>query len=279
MFGRSSSAQPAAAGSGADDQPPGLGEQFGRTKGALFGLVGAHMKLARAEFSEIGQRLKHVAMLAGIAFALLFLAGMTVVVGLALWLGDWLLGSIGWGALDGCLVLVVIAAFLLLAIVEFGWGRIFAALLVGIAAGVLAALIVGLPWQQIGDQSFSGIHLGFRPLLLSLVWGAAVAAVVFGLLGAWAGRVRGLSFGILLGAFLGALLGLLAAARPDVKCTVAIGLTIGLLVWPIWAAVLVLRGGVDWDKVKARFMPTVTIETTKETIEWVRKQMPLAPKS
>jgi hypothetical protein len=41
----------------------------------------------------------------------------------------------------------------------------------------------------------------------------------------------------------------------------------------------VARRGVDTDALKARFIPTATIETTKETIEWVREQTPLGRKS
>ena len=52
----------------------------------------------------------------------------------------------------------------------------------------------------------------------------------------------------------------------------------GLLVWPLWAAALVFRHGLDFGKLKARFLPTETIETTKETIEWVREQLPLGRK-
>jgi hypothetical protein len=41
----------------------------------------------------------------------------------------------------------------------------------------------------------------------------------------------------------------------------------------------VFRNGFDTKQLRDRFVPDVTIETTKETIEWVRAQMPLGPKS
>jgi hypothetical protein len=41
----------------------------------------------------------------------------------------------------------------------------------------------------------------------------------------------------------------------------------------------VFRHGIDMGKLKDRFVPVQTIETTKETIEWVREQMPLGRKS
>ena len=40
----------------------------------------------------------------------------------------------------------------------------------------------------------------------------------------------------------------------------------------------VAREGIDMDVLKARFWPRETIETTKETIEWVRKRTPLGPR-
>jgi hypothetical protein len=52
-----------------------------------------------------------------------------------------------------------------------------------------------------------------------------------------------------------------------------------LLFWPIVAAVFVFRHGIDTAKLRNRFVPVQTIETTKETIEWVREQMPLGRKS
>ena len=47
----------------------------------------------------------------------------------------------------------------------------------------------------------------------------------------------------------------------------------------IVAAVFVFRHGIDTAKLKDRFVPDQTIATTKETIEWVREQMPLGRKS
>ena len=41
----------------------------------------------------------------------------------------------------------------------------------------------------------------------------------------------------------------------------------------------VSRRGVDAEALKARFLPRQTMDTTKETIEWVRAQTPLGRKS
>ena len=34
------------------------------------------------------------------------------------------------------------------------------------------------------------------------------------------------------------------------------------------------RNGVDTEALKQRFYPTATIETSKETLEWLQKRMP-----
>jgi len=46
---------------------------------------------------------------------LLFLAGMLIVIGTLLYLGEAILGSIGWGLLDGAELLIGVAALLILA--------------------------------------------------------------------------------------------------------------------------------------------------------------------
>ena len=89
MADRSSSLPPSEAGSdGAGSNPgdaaPGLGEQIGRTRKALFGLIGSHIALARAEFSEIADEVKRVAGLVGAALFLLFLTAILIFVGVLL---------------------------------------------------------------------------------------------------------------------------------------------------------------------------------------------------
>lgn len=199
------------------DSTPGLGEQFGRTRSAVVGLVGAHARLAKAEFEEIAGAVKRAALLGGIALALLLVAGMLVSIGTILWLDEWIFGSLGWGAVHGGFLLIAVAVTLALFIIPGSARRIGLAVLVG------------------------------------LVVGAAVCLLVGGLLGAVTG------------------------ARVPWNVAVAIGLALFLVVWPIVAAVLVLTH-IDMKLLKARYVPEQTIETTKETIEWVREQLPLARK-
>lgn len=220
MADRSSSKRPdvasdAAAGSTGKsdgDQAPGLGEQVGRTKGAVFGLIRSHVDLARAEFSEIADQVKRAAALGGIALLLLFMTGMLIAVGIPLFLGQVLFGSIGWGVLIGAELLIATAVLLVFAIIDLSWARAFSSLVVAVAVGV----------------------------------------VIFGLL---------------------------TAVGSGHRVAAAVGVAALLLVWPIVAAVFVFRHGIDTAKLRKRFVPDVTIETTKETIEWVREQMPLGRKS
>ena len=195
-----------------NDEPSGFRRQFAAAIAAVRRLAGAHIDLARAEAAEIAGEIGRLAMLAGVAVGALFLLGMLLPIGLLLFLGDALLGSMGWGVLLGSLMLVDVAVI---------------AVLVAVGA--------------------TGSSLG-RDLLVALAIGASVSIV---------------------------LLLTVAGARVGV----ALGLFVALVAWPALAGYGLSRRGVDTDALKARFYPKQTIETTKETIEWVREQTPLGRKS
>ena len=59
------------------------------------GLVEAHVDLAKAELSSIAGEIGRIAALAAIAIVVVIMAGLLAVIGTALFLGEWLLGSIG----------------------------------------------------------------------------------------------------------------------------------------------------------------------------------------
>ena len=293
-----SSGASSAAGSGST--PPGLGAQFGRTRSALLGLVSAHFKLLSAELSEIMDQVKRAIALGGAALALLFLAGMLIFVGSVLWLDEWVFGSIGWGVLHGGSLLIAVAVTLVLLIIPNSGSRIGLAFFVAVAVAVLFGLILWLQlssrfWGWVGDGNFFGLFRGLtwfdghavaaadRPIAA----GAISLAVLFGLAGAIValilgsgvvGRI-GLAAGVaIVAAVIGALLGALLGLPVSWGCSIAVGLALFLILYPILAAVFVLRNA-DWDELKKRLIPNQTIETTKETIEWVREQMPLGRKS
>jgi hypothetical protein len=163
-----------------------------------------------------------------------------------------------------------------------------------IVAGALVGLVGGLVGSGFGRRSavtgfIGGAVLGvlirlalgtFAPLwvMLAMVEGVVLFALLGTVLGS--GMSRGLArVGLGIGAIVGALLGLLAGVVPGPRVAAAMGVTTVLLFWPAIAALLVFRHGIDMEKLRARFVPEQTIATTKETIEWVRQQMPLGPKS
>jgi hypothetical protein len=256
------------------DAPPGLGEQLGKTRNAVLGLIASHIDLAKAEFSEIGGQIKRAAALGGIALLLLLLTGMLIAVGMPLFLGQALFGSVGWGVLIGSELLLCIAALLVLAIIDLSWRWVASSFVVALGVGLVVFGVLAVDWNWVST------HYSSMPPHFVLAVGAGVVFVglLGAVLGATFGRGPGIG-GLFAGAFVGLLLGLLAAANPSHRVAAAVAVASLLLFWPIVAAVVVFRNGIDFAKLRKRFVPDQTIETTKETIEWVREQMPLGRKS
>lgn len=275
MADRSSRSDGPSDSAGAADtgRTPGLGEQFGRTRSAFIGLIASHINLAKAEFSEIGGEIKRAVALAGLALYLLLAASFMVIIGLILFIGEVVFGSMGWGVLQGTELLIGATVLVVLAIVDLPWSRAFGALAVALGVGLVVTGVLAVDW------SWASSHYNLPSgLLLAVAAGAAVIGLLGAVLGAPFGRGQ-LTAGLIVGASVGAALGLLASANPGLRVAAAMGVVAMLLFWPIVASVLVYRTGVDTDKLRKRFMPEQTIETTKETIEWVREQMPLGRKS
>lgn len=229
-----------AAGAGRPPEPPpGLKTQVGNTKDALVALARAHVDLAKAEATEIGDEAKIVA--AGVAAAIgaLILVAFLVPIGIILFLGEWLFGSMGWGVLHGTEALVLVGVAAVLGALETG--RIPRAIALGVVAGALVATLFGtnapnLLYRLIADQ----LGTAPDPGPIALLVGAAVGAVVLGLLGAISGARSGslgggLVGGLFLGAAAGALVGGLVRlavnvdSRPMVVGIVIVGVLVGLV--------------------------------------------------
>ncbi|HEV8490571.1 MAG TPA: hypothetical protein VGQ58_12375 [Candidatus Limnocylindrales bacterium] len=263
--------------------PPGIREQIGRLRAAVMGLVAAHRELAKAELGEILAEIKGIALLSGVAIGALVLAGLMFGVGIFLFLGEWLFGSIGWGVLHGPLFLIGLAVAAVLAALGYGGGRIGLnvglAILLGIAVGVVLGLdLTHRGWSALGNSIAIGVPAELRAV--------AVAAATLGLLGGLAGLVAGARSGMgaafggfLAGAVVGGLLGAITGIPVGLQVGAAIGVTVALIAWPVLMGIGVARAGVDTEALMDRFYPRATIETTKETIEWVRKRTPLGPAS
>ncbi len=266
------------------DTPPGVRAQFGATKDAAWRLAMAHVELAKAEALSIGGQLARVAALAGVAVALLFMAGILAVVGTTLFLADWLFGSMGWGVVHGVLAFTGIAVSALFAAVGLPGRTIARTGLLAFLTAVAVGLILGLElsnrlWTAIGD----GLALAVDPALRPLVVGLAVGAVLglsLGIVAAVRASGGGARAGIAIGlTIVGTLIGGLSAVTFGPRVGVAIGFTVGYATWIMLLALAMYRHGLNMDVLKARFYPTQTIDTSKETLEWLKTRLPHGPGS
>jgi len=264
---------------------PGLGEQIGATRDSAKRLLDAHVELARAEFEEIGDAAKRAGGYAGLAVGLAIFALLLLAIGGPMFLGEWIFGSIGWGILLGVEWLIAGAlAGALLALepaIEARIGRSFTiALVIGIVFGVVAgAGLTNRFWTAIADNILTSVDPGVRPLLVAMLAIGIIGAVVGLVIGLSNGGGRAGAGGLVVGAVLGITIGGLTAVDPGPRVGAALGMEVGLIVWIVLMVRVIAAGEFDTEKLKARYWPTLTIETTKETIEWARARMPLAKRS
>ncbi len=248
-----------------------------RTVKAGRSLVDAHIVLAKAELAVIAADAKQVAIKVGIALAFVLYIGLLVPVGTALFLGEWIFGSMGWGILHGTLFSIATAVILVLAALRISRtylaGTLLAALLIGIAVSV----VFGLAWPHaiyaaIGESAAPGVDPAVRPLLVGLTLWGTIFAFVGLLVGARAGGVGGALGGFIGGAVVGALLGAFTAISFSLQVGVAMGVTVTLVAWPAFAA-LALRS-YDWEDLKRRFVPSASIAAAEATRDWAQARLP-----
>ncbi len=245
----------------------------------MVALVVAHIDLAKAEAGAIAGQVRRLAALGALAFGLVIMAIFLAVVGTALFTGEWLLGSMGWGVLHGFLLFLAVAIAAVLLGLGISVGRIGLVLLAAVIAGTVVGVLFGLDlpnrlYTAIGDGVGPGVEAGIRPLVVGLLLGGVIGLVA-GILvalrsGGGVARLVGLValvvFGLAFGAFTAITLGYRVGA--------GIGITVGYLTWIALMGIVVVRNGVDLDALKKRFYPSQTIDTTKETLEWLQKRMP-----
>ncbi len=262
---------------------PGLREQIGRTRGAATRLVKAHVDLGKAELGDILANVKRLSIYLGVAISLLLFAGMLASIGSILWVGEWWFGSMGWGVLLGTELFVAISVSLVLVGLGTGAGGQVRAVVIGLVVGVVVAVLLGLNlpnrgWTALADSLRPNVAPEWRILALAV----PISAIVLGVLGFLGGLLtrRGIggAFALLvLGAILGALLGGLSAISFSPEVAAAIGVAVGLAIWTALGGAEARK--ISFDDLKSRFYPAETIDTTKETIEWVRERTPLGRKS
>jgi uncharacterized membrane protein YqjE len=260
----------------------GLGEQVSRLRGAAERLVRAHLDLARAELSEIAGEIKRMVGLIGLALGFVFFALLLILVGLPLFLGDFLFGSMGWGVLHGVLFAVAVAAAAIAAALGAGGRAISLTFISGGVVTVAIALALGsdlafrgAAWfaARAGEALRISPAAGWDTVIAGAIAGAVIGLVLFFVLGLV--RYRSLRGGLglrvdgfVLGAFLGALSG---AGHYTWPLAVANGLVIGLLLWIVGSVAAVTSA--DVSARFSRLTPTTTIETARETWEWVRARI------
>ena len=286
--GGAAASDPASTGDGTDGgrdtAAPGLRDQLGRTVGAAKHLLGSHVELAKAEIGDILEEVKRVAAFAGIAIGAVVLMAILLVVGLFLFVGEAVFGSLGWGVLHGTLLLLGVAVAMVLVALGVSGGRIARSLGLALVIGVAVGAVLGLDltnraWTALGDAVAGPVAADVRPLAAGAATLAAIGGLLGLIIGARGGGFGGAIAGLLVGAILGAAVGALTAIALGPQIGAAIGLAVALLAWLVLMGISVARHGIDVDALKARFLPRETIDTTKETIEWVREQTPLGPKS
>jgi hypothetical protein len=261
-----------------DHDDPGLRARLSATRDAVRRLVEAHVELARAEFAAIGGQIGRMAGLVGLAVALLIFTSLLVLVGLGLFLGEWLFGSMGWGILHGVLFLpgVAFAAIIMALGMSPEW--VVRRLAVALGLGLIVAVVLGLAWPnlaygEIGRALVIAVDEGNRPLVVGIGVGALVGVVLALLLTARYGGTA-IVAGLIGGAIAGALLGAFTAISFELHVGIALGLTAAYTAWIALMAYGLYRSGLDVDALKARFYPSQTIDTTKETLEWLKRRMP-----
>ena len=254
--------------------------QFKATRDAAIRMAMAHVELAKAEAAAIGAQVARVAGLFGAAFGLVVFVVFLVLIGITLATAEWLLGSMGWGVLHGALLYGGIAFACVLAAIGMSGRRIGGAFLVALVVGVLVSIALALQWPNqlytaIGERLLPNVEAGVRPLVVgALIWAVLGLLVVIAIgreavasVGGWIGAALG---GILLGGLIGAF----TAITFEVQVGVGIGAAIGWATWSALMAIDISRTGIDVDALKARFTPTMTIETSKETLEWLQSKLP-----
>lgn len=232
-----------------------------------------------------------MAALVGAAVALAIFALILFTVGSSLFLGEWLFGSMGWGILHFTELAAAIALTCVLIALDIPAAHLGRGLIWSTIIGVIIVLLAGFQifnrlWEAVGVAVAPNLDPATRPLVVGTVVGAALGAVV-GLLGGTqtgAGRsagqvVRSAIAWFILGGMAGAALGAFSSITFSWNVAVALGIAVLLGTWIALSALEAKRTGIDQEKWARKFYPSKSIDSAKETMEWVRERAPLRPKS
>jgi hypothetical protein len=250
------------------------------TRDAIVALVQAHIDLAKTEAGAIAGAIGRLAALGAVAVGCVFLALFLVVVGSTLFLGEWLFGSIGWGVFHGFLLFIAAAMAAVLMGIGVTPGRIGRSLLVAVVVAMVLGVVLGLnllnqAYAAIGERSGLASDPGLRPLVVGLVVGVIVGLVLGIVAAVTMVSSGGARVAMVVGwGLIGLVVGAFTAITFGPQVGAALGIAIGIVVWMVVMGIDVARSGIDLDSLKTRFYPAQTIDTSKETLEWLQKRMP-----
>ncbi len=256
--------------------------QLRATTDAVLGMLRAHIALGKAEGQVIKGEVVYAAAFVGVAVAALLLLGVFLPIVAMLFLGEWLFGSIGWGVLLGSELLVATAVTAVVLALKLHGPVPSAA--VAVIAGVVAFVVFGASWFNrlwtwIGDSTNLALDSAYRPLAIAIIVVGVVVALVGLIAGARVAGVGGAIGGLVAGFVLGGFLGGFLAYDFGWRVGAALGFAVA---YAVYLGVLIARAtsaGIDTEKIKLRFWPQQTIDTTRETIEWAKARNPLGPRS
>jgi hypothetical protein len=175
------------------------------------------------------------------------------------------------------MVAIAVSAVLLAIGVE--GGRLARSFVVGLIVAVVVGVALGLDWPNqayaaAGEAARLNVAEGERPLVVGLLVGALIG-VLIGFAGALRIGSGGGRVGAIVGlAVVGALVGAFSAITFGPQIGAGVGITIGYLTWIALMATDIARRGIDLEGMKDRFYPTQSIDTGKETLEWLKTRMP-----
>ena len=132
----------------------------------------AHVELAKAEAGAIAGEVGRLAALGALALVLVIFAVFLLVIGISLAIGEWLLGSMGWGVIEGVLFFLSVAMAAVLLGVGISGRRIGGSLIAAVVIGIVVGVVLGLDllnqaYKAIGDAT------GWRSIPGSDRWSSA----------------------------------------------------------------------------------------------------------
>lgn len=261
---------------GPTDQP-GVGDALLRVRDGGRRLADAHIELLKAELAVVGRELGIVIGMAVAILALAVLAGLLLVIGSSLFLGEWLFGSMAWGIVHGVLFFVALIVPLAL---DLAGGR-RDAFVRGLMAGVVTTLVLWVIFASnvLRDTAVNvgrslETSLAIEPTFLPTLVGLLAGMVILGLAGLILGWRRGgvvgmLVLGLVIGAGVGAILG---SVTFDTKGALAVALVVGLVAWSGVTVLVAVRSGFDPEGRYETMVPRESMAMVEETKAFLERQ-------